>query len=130
MDDEYIVNLHKEVQFDLFNWHKVAYLGEILYKSRTSMDNGAYDNWIETKLFISPKYADFYEFVYQNRDMISQFTFKNKIPGNLPEMREILVKASEDFESGKLDKLQFVRLSNLSDRIIDYINWIIQDRGL
>jgi hypothetical protein len=130
MDDEYIVNLHKEVQFDLFNWKKVAYLGEILHKSKTRMDNGEYENWIETKVFITPKYADFYEFVYQNRDMINQFTFKNTIPGNLPEMREILVKAGADFESGKLDKLQFVRLSNVSDRIIDYINWIIQDRGL
>jgi hypothetical protein len=130
MDDEYIVNLHKEIQFDLFNWNKVSYLGEILYKSKNSMDNGDFDNWIETKLFISPKYAEFYEFVYQNRDMINQFTFKNTIPGNLPEMKKILVQANEDFEAGKLDQMQFGRFSNVSDKIIDYINWIIQDRGL
>ena len=120
MDDEYIVNLHKEIQFDLFNWKKVAYLGEILCQCKNRMDNGDYDNWIETKLFISPK----------NRDMINKFSFKNTIPGNLPEMKEILVQANADFESGKLDELQFVRFSNVSDKIIDYINWIIQDRGL
>ena len=130
MDDEYIVNLHKEIQFDLFNWRKVVYLGEILWLSRNNMNNGDFDNWIETKLFISPKYANFYEFVYQNRDMINQFTFKNTIPGNLPEMKEILVKANTDFESGKLDLDQFGRFSNVSDKIIDYINWIIVDRGL
>lgn len=130
MDDEYIVNLHKEIQFDLFNWRKVVYLGEILIQNRNNMNNGDFDNWIETKLFISPKYANFYEFVYQNRDMINQFTFKNKIPGNLPEMKEILVKANMDFESGRLDLDQFGRFSNVSDKIIDYINWIIEDRGL
>ena len=52
MDDEYIVNLHKEIQFDLFNWRKVVYLGEILWLSRNNMNNGDFDNWIETKLFI------------------------------------------------------------------------------
>ena len=130
MDDEYIVNLHKEIQFDLFNWTKVAYLGEILYKSRSSMDNGDYDNWIETKLFISPKYANFYEYVYQNRDMVTQFSFKNTIPGNLPEMKQILLQVNEDFKHGKIDQEQFGRFSNVSDKIIDYINWIIEDRGL
>jgi len=130
MDDEYIVNLHKEIQFDLFNWRKVVYLGEILCQSRNNMNNGDFDNWIETKLFISPKYANFYEFVYQNRVMINQFTFKNTIPGNLPEMKDILVKANTDFESSKLDYDQFGRFSNVSDKIIDYINWIIADRGL
>ena len=130
MDDEYLVNLHKEIQSDLFNWKKVTYLGEILYQNRHSMDNGDFDNWIETKLFISPKYADFYEFVYQNKDMIDQFTFKNTIPGNLPEMKAILVQANMDFDSGKIDQTQFGRFSNLSDKIIDYINWIIEDRGL
>ena len=60
MDDEYIVNLHKEIQFDLFNWQKVVYLGEILHQSRTRMNNGDFDNWIETKLFISPKYANYH----------------------------------------------------------------------
>lgn len=130
MDDEYIVNLHKEIQVDLFNWKKVAYLGEILYKGRHSMDNGDFDNWIETKLFISPKYADFYEYVYQNQQMVDQFTFKNTIPGNLPELQDILIHAKEDFESGKLDQLQLNRISSVSGKIIDYINWIIEDRGL
>jgi hypothetical protein len=130
MDDEYIVNLHKEIQVDLFNWKKVAYLGEILYKNRHSMDNGDYDNWVETKLFISPKYADFYEYVYQNRDMINQFKFKNTIPGNLPELQNILIRAKADFESGRLDQLQLNTISSVSGKIIDYINWIIEDRGL
>ena len=130
MDDEYIVNLHKEVQFDLFNWNKVAYLGEILSNNRSSMDNDKYDNWIETKLFISPKFANFYEYVYQNRQMVEQFTFKNTIPGNLPELKDILVHANEDFQSGKLNQLQLNKISSVSGKIIDYINWIIEDRGL
>ena len=130
MDDEYIVNLHKEIQVDLFNWKKVAYLGEILAKSKRSMDNGEFDNWIETKLFISPKFADFYEFIYKNREMIDQFTFKNTIPGNLPELREIMVHANEDYQCGKLDQLQLNRISSVSGKIVDYINWIIEDRGL
>jgi hypothetical protein len=130
MDDEYIVNLHKEIQFDLFNWNKIAYLGEILHKYRSNMENGDYDNWIETKLFISPKYANFYEFIYQNRNMVNQFTFKNTIPGNLPEMKQILMQANEDFKRGKIDQVKFGQLSNVSDKIIDYINWIIEDRGL
>jgi hypothetical protein len=130
VDDEYIVNLHKDIQFDLFNWEKVAYLGEILYKCKNGMDNGEYDNWIETKLFISPKFADFYEYVYQNKVLVDQFRFKNNIPGNLPELKEILMHAKEDFQSGKLDQLQLSRISSISGKIIDYINWIIEDRGL
>ena len=130
MDDEYIVNLHKEVQFDLFNWSKVAYLGEILSKCRNSMDNGTYDNWIETKLFISPKFANFYEYIYQNKQIVDQFTFKNTIPGNLPELKDKLIQANQDFQTGKLDQMQFTKLTNISDKIIDYINWIIEDRGL
>jgi len=130
MDDEYIVNLHKEIQFDLFNWKKVAYLGKILSKCRNNMDNGTYDNWIETKLFISPKFADFYEYIYKNRGMLDQFRFRNSIPGNLPELQDILIHAKEEFQSGKLDKLQMTKISNVSGKIVDYINWIIEDRGL
>jgi hypothetical protein len=130
VDDEYIVNLHKEVQLDLFNWNKVAYLGDILSNNRSSMDNSKYDNWIETKLFISPKFANFYEYVYQNRQMVEQFTFKNTIPGNLPELKDILVHANEDFQSGKINQLQLNKISSVSGKIIDYINWIIEDRGL
>lgn len=130
MDDEYLVNLHKEVQYDLFNWDKVAYLGEILSKCKNSMDNGEYDNWIETKLFISPKFADFYEYIYKNKDLINQFRFKNTIPGNLPEIKEILIHADENFKSGKLEQSQLNRIFGVSEKIIDYINWIIEDRGL
>ena len=130
MDDEYLVNLHKEIQIDLFNWNKVADLGEILFKCKNNMDDGEYDNWIETKLFISPKFADFYEFIYKNREIVDQFSFKNTIPGNLPELKEILVHANEDYQSGKLDQLQLTRISSVSGKIVDYINWIIEDRGL
>lgn len=130
MDDEYIVNLHKEIQFDLFNWNKVAYLGEILISSRNKMDNGEYENWIETKLFISPKFATFYEFIYQNKQTVDQFILKKTIQGNLLAIKEILIQANEDHQSGKLDQLQFNRISFISGKIIDYINWIIEDRGL
>ncbi len=94
------------------------------------MDNGEYDNWIETRLFISPKFATFYEYIYQNKQIVDQFTFKNTIPGNLPELKDKLIQANQDFQTGKLDQMQFTKLTNVSDKIIDYINWIIEDRGL
>jgi hypothetical protein len=94
------------------------------------MDNGEYDNWIETRLFIAPKFATFYEYVYQNKRIVDQFSFRNTIPGNLPEIKEILIQANNDFNSGKLDQSQLKRISSISGKIIDYINWIIEDRGL
>ena len=130
MDDEYIINLHKEIQVDIFNWKKVAYIGEILYKNRNNMENGDYDNWVETRLFISPKYADFYEYIYQNKQMVEQFTFKNSIPGNLSKLKEILVHANEDYKTGNLDQSQLNKISSVSGKIVEYINWIIEDRGL
>ena len=68
--------------------------------------------------------------IYKNREMTDQFRFKNTIPGNLPELKEILIHANEEFQSGKLDQLQFTRISSVSSKIVDYINWIIEDRGL
>jgi hypothetical protein len=62
--------------------------------------------------------------------MVEKFAFKNTIPGNLQELKDVLVHANEDFQSGKINQLQLNKISSVSGKIIDYINWIIEDRGL
>ncbi len=94
-EDELIISLHKEIEHDLFNWDKVAQIGEILSVSKNHMDEGEYDNWIETKLFISPKFVGFYMYIYENIAVAKQFKFKHNIPDNLLELREILLKSNE-----------------------------------
>jgi hypothetical protein len=129
-EDELIIILHKEIEYDLFNWDKVAQIGEILSASKTDMDEGEYDNWIETKLFIAPKFAAFYTYIYQNKELTRQFKFKHKIPDNLIELREILLKSNKDFKAGNIKKSEMDQLTKVSQKIMDYITWIIEDRGL
>ncbi len=129
-EDELIISLHKEIEYDLFNWDKVAQIGEILYLSKDQMDEGEYDNWIETKLFIAPKFAAFYMYIYQKKQLARQFKFKHNIPDNLIELREILLKSNKDFKSGKIKNSELNQLTKVSQKIMDYITWIIEDRGL
>lgn len=129
-EDELIISLHKEIEYDLFNWDKVAQIGEILSTSKNHMDEGEYDNWIETKLFIAPKFAAFYMFIYMNKDIAGKFKFKHNIPENLKELREILLKSEKDFKSGIIKNSERDQLTRVSRKIMDYITWIIEDRGL
>ncbi len=130
MDDELLINLHKDIQNDLFNWEKISYFGKILWESEEKLNVGDFDNWIETSLFISPKFAHFYTFIYKHKNLANQFIFKKDIPKNLLELREILIRAKENFKSGKLKKSELNMLSSISNKIIDYISWIMEDRGI
>jgi hypothetical protein len=129
-EDELIISLHKEIEHDLFNWDKVAQIGEILSASKNQMDEGEYDNWVETKLFIAPKFVAFYIYIYQNKELTRQFKFKHKIPDNLIEIREILLKSNKDFKAGNIKKSEMDQLTKVSRKIMDYVTWIMEDRGL
>jgi hypothetical protein len=129
-EDELIISLHKEIEYDLFNWNKVALIGEILSASKNKMDEGEYENWIETTLFIAPKFVGFYMYIYKNITVARKFKFKHNIPDNLIELREILLKSSKDYKSGKIKISELNHLTSVSRKIMDYITWIMEDRGL